>query len=440
MSRPWTIALDAMGGDLGPRSVIVGAADVSYRYPDARFLIFGDEAKLAPLMRKVGRLKDRAEIRHTTGLVGPKDKPSHVLRRGSDTSMGRAIHAVVSGEADGVVSNGNTGALMALSMYLLKTLPGVDRPAIASLMPTSRGEVIMLDLGANVECDARNLTQFAMMGAHFAHAVLGRQKPLVGLLNVGVEETKGRDAIRQAADILRQNKDLPLEFHGFVEGGDINQGVVDVVVTDGFTGNVALKTMEGTARMIGGYLRAVFRRSLLTKLSYLIAQGAIDALRQRLDPRYYNGGVFLGLNGIVVKSHGGADSVAFASALELAIDMVADDLPARTARDVGRFFGSGDGNRGDAEASTQGTQAQGTQAQGTQAQGTQAQGSQAQGTSTQDAAGGGAAPAAAAKSGEPGAAASGETGSANAGSTNVGAGESGDGAGEVEHRIAGQAV
>lgn len=333
-----------MGGDLGPRPVIVGAADVSYRYPDARFLIFGDEAKLEPLLKRVGRLKDRAEIRHTTGLVGPKDKPSHVLRRGSDTSMGQAIHAVLSGEADGVVSNGNTGALMALSIYLLKTLPGVDRPAIASLMPTSRGEVIMLDLGANVECDARNLTQFAMMGAHFAHAVLGRQKPLVGLLNVGVEETKGRDSIRQAAEILRQHKDLPLEFHGFVEGGDINQGVVDVVVTDGFTGNIALKTMEGTARMIGGYLRAVFRRSLLTKLSYLIAQGAIDALRQRLDPRFYNGGVFLGLNGIVVKSHGGADAVAFASALELAIDMVADDLPARTARDVHQFFGS-DGGR-----------------------------------------------------------------------------------------------
>ena len=425
MSRPWTIALDAMGGDLGPRSVIVGAADVSYRYPDARFLIFGDEAKLAPLMRKVGRLKDRAEIRHTTGLVGPKDKPSHVLRRGSDTSMGRAIHAVVSGEADGVVSNGNTGALMALSMFLLKTLPGVDRPAIASLMPTSRGEVIMLDLGANVECDARNLTQFAMMGAHFAHAVLGRQKPLVGLLNVGVEETKGRDAIRQAADILRQNKDLPLEFHGFVEGGDINQGVVDVVVTDGFTGNVALKTMEGTARMIGGYLRAVFRRSLLTKLSYLIAQGAIDALRQRLDPRYYNGGGFLGLNGIVVKSHGGADSVAFASALELAIDMVADDLPARTARDVGRFFGSADGGRGDHPAAAKEASAKGVAAQD----------------------GAGAGPAAGAGPGDagpedagPGDAGPGDSGRGDAGRGDAGAGDAGDGTGEVEHRIAGQAV
>lgn len=345
MSRPWTIALDAMGGDLGPRSVVVGAADVSYRYPDARFLFFGDEAQLTPLIRRIGRLKDRAEIRHSAGVVGPRDKPSHVLRRGNDTSMRRAIDAVVAGEAHGAVSNGNTGALMALSMYLLKTLPGVDRPAIASLMPTSRGEVIMLDLGANVDCDARNLTQFAMMGAHFAHAVLGRHKPLVGLLNVGVEDTKGRESLRQAAEILRSHKDLPLDFHGFVEGGDINQGVVDVVVTDGFTGNVALKTMEGTARMIGGYLRAVFRRSLLTKLSYLIAQGAIDALRQRLDPRYYNGGVFLGLNGVVVKSHGGADAVAFASALELAIDMIADDLPARTARDVHRFFGD-DGDPG----------------------------------------------------------------------------------------------
>jgi len=369
VSRPWTIALDAMGGDLGPRSVVVGAADVSYRYPDTRFLFFGDEAQLTPLVKRIGRLKERSEIRHSAGVVGPRDKPSHVLRRGSDTSMRRAIDALVSGEADGVVSNGNTGALMALSMYLLRTLPGVDRPAIASLMPTSRGEVIMLDLGANVDCDARNLTEFAMMGAHFAHAVLGRQKPLVGLLNVGVEETKGRDALRQAAETLRKYKDLPLEFHGFVEGGDINQGVVDVVVTDGFTGNVALKTMEGTARMIGGYLRAVFRRSLFTRLSYLIAQGAIDALRQRLDPRYYNGGVFLGLNGVVVKSHGGADALAFASALELAIDMIADDLPARTARDVHRFFGvdgatpvgTGDG----AAAMTDGTDGPTTAGEGT---------------------------------------------------------------------------
>jgi glycerol-3-phosphate acyltransferase PlsX len=331
------IALDAMGGDNAPGMVLKGAAQIAVRFPDVRFLIFGDETKLRPLMASLSALSSRAEIRHTAEMVNGEDKPSQVLRRGRNTSMRMAIDAVANGEAQAVVSAGNTGALMALSKFVLRTMPGIDRPAITSFFPAESGECVLLDLGANVECDANNLVQFAVMGANFAHAVLGRQRPTVGLLNVGTEELKGNDEVRGAAEILRNVRDLAFEFHGFVEGDDIARGTVDVIVTDGFTGNVALKTAEGTAKMVSRFLGATFRNSLTTRFAYLLARISLNAMRDRVDPRYYNGGVFLGLNGIVVKSHGGSDAVAFAAALLLAVDMVRDRLIDRIAADFKRF-------------------------------------------------------------------------------------------------------
>jgi phosphate acyltransferase len=255
-----------------------------------------------------------------------------VLRRGRNTSMWHAIEAVQKKEAQVAVSAGNTGALMAVSMFQLRTLDGIDRPAIAALWPTRRGQSVVLDVGANVECDAQQLVDFAIMGEAFARAVLGLARPTVGLLNVGAEDMKGHDAVKAAAQILRE-VDLPMEFRGFVEGDDIAEGSVDVVVTDGFTGNIALKTAEGTAKLVAGFLRAALKRSFFGRLGALIASGALGTLRRKLDPRAANGGIFLGLNGIVVKSHGGTDSVGFASALDMAIDMARAGVMAKIAAD-----------------------------------------------------------------------------------------------------------
>ena len=248
-------------------------------------------------------------------------EPSHVLRQGRNTSMRLAIDAVKDGRASAAVSAGNTGALMALAKFVLKTLPGIERPAIASLMPTRRSETVVLDLGANTECDADNLVQFAVMGEVFARAVLGIAKPTVGLLNIGTEDVKGNDTLREAAAALRSSP-LAIEFRGFVEGTDLASGKVDVVVTDGFTGNVALKAAEGAVGLYAQFLREAFKSSLLSKLGYLLAKPALELLRQRLDPRRYNGAMFLGLNGIVVKSHGGTDAVGFANAIGVAADLV----------------------------------------------------------------------------------------------------------------------
>ncbi|HEY9566786.1 MAG TPA: phosphate acyltransferase PlsX, partial [Thalassobaculum sp.] len=249
------------------------------------------------------------------------EKPSAALRAGRGSSMRLAIDLVGTGEADCVVSAGNTGALMAMAKFVLRPVRGIDRPAIAGMFPTLRGESAMLDLGANIDCDATNLVQFAVMGQIFARTVLGLDRPVVGLLNVGSEEQKGHEAIREAATLLRGIKGMPFDFHGFVEGDDIPAGTVDVVVTDGFSGNVALKTAEGTARLIGQFLRDAFGSSLLSKVGYLLARPAIGQLRQRMDPRRYNGAVFLGLNGIAVKSHGGTDALGFANAIGVAADM-----------------------------------------------------------------------------------------------------------------------
>ena len=293
----------------------------SSRHEDLRFLLFGDRQTIASLITSRPALKARAEIVHTPDRVEADAKPSQVLRHGRKSSMGLAIEAVKEGQADAIVSAGNTGGLMALSKFVLKTLPGIERPAIGSLMPTKRRETVFLDLGANAECDAENLVQFAIMGEVFARAVLGIEKPTVGLLNIGTEDLKGNETIRQAAAALK-DASLPIEFRGFVEGTDLTSGTTDVVVTDGFTGNVALKVAEGTAGLYTHVLRKAFKSSFLSKLGYLMARGALNATRQHLDPRRYNGAMFLGLNGVVVKSHGGTDALGFANAINVAIDLV----------------------------------------------------------------------------------------------------------------------
>ncbi|MBV9992249.1 MAG: phosphate acyltransferase PlsX [Alphaproteobacteria bacterium] len=320
MARELTVSVDAMGGDAGPGVVVAALARSVLRHPAAKFLLHGDENVLKPLFAKRAKMLERVEIRHAPEQVKMEDKPSLVLRRGRNTSMWRAIEAVKAKEAEVAVSAGNTGALMAMSMFQLGVLEGLSRPAIAALWPTKRGQSVVLDVGANVSSDADQLVDFAVMGEAFARAVLGLERPSVGILNVGSEDMKGHDAVKSAAQALR-GATLPIEFHGFVEGDDIALGTVDVVVTDGFSGNIALKTAEGTAKLVVGFLRAALTRSLLGRIGGLFAAGALKALKRKLDPRASNGGIFLGLNGIVVKSHGGTDALGFASALDMAIDM-----------------------------------------------------------------------------------------------------------------------
>ena len=320
MSHGITIALDAMGGDSAPGIVLKGADIARQRYPSIDYLLFGDEEMVRPLLAKLPALSDTTTLVHTNEIVADDAKPSAALRSGRGSSMRLAIDAVADGRAAGVVSAGNTGALMAMAKFVLKMLPGIDRPAIASFFPTQRGESVMLDLGANIECDAENLVQFALMGDVFARTVLGLIEPTVGLLNVGEEDLKGNEAVRGASARLRLAV-TPIRFCGFVEGDDIAAGTVDVVVTDGFTGNVAVKTAEGTAKLFTEFLEAAFRHSLSARIGYLFARGALRKLRMRCDPRRYNGAMLLGLNGIAVKSHGSTDAFGFANAIGVAVDM-----------------------------------------------------------------------------------------------------------------------
>lgn len=336
MSAHVTLSLDAMGGDKAPEMVIRGAEIALERLPDLRFLIFGREEEVAPLIPKGSPLSKAAEIRHAPDVVGGDVKPSVALRNSRDTSMRQAIEAVRDGSAAGMVSAGNTGALMALSKVVLRTVPGIDRPAIASFFPTRRGESVMLDLGANIDCDDANLVQFAIMGDVFARAVLGMPKPTIGLLNVGAEDQKGHEHIRSAAAILRATT-LPLDFRGFIEGDDIGAGTVDVIVTDGFTGNVALKTAEGMAKLITTFLRESFKSSLMARIGYVLCRTALKRLSQRVDPRRYNGAMFLGLNGIVVKSHGGTDEFGFANAIGVAADLCRQGFIDRIRDEIGNL-------------------------------------------------------------------------------------------------------
>jgi glycerol-3-phosphate acyltransferase PlsX len=338
------IALDAMGGDAAPRMVIAGANIARRRYPHVDFLIFGREADVAPLLNRMKRLQAVTTFVHTEDVVGSEDKPSIALRGGRKSSMRLAINAVQDGRAAGVVSAGNTGALLAMSKFVLKTLPGVDRPAIAGFFPTLHGESLMLDLGANLVCSARNLVDFAVMGNAFARCVLGVMQPTCGLLNVGSEELKGHESLQEAAATLRA-ANLPGEFVGFIEGDDIARGTVDVVVADGFTGNIALKTAEGTAKLVGEYMRVTFKSSLLAGIGYLMARSSLKKLRKRLDPRRYNGAIFLGLNGIAVKSHGGADAFGFANAIGVAVDMNEHDIIEKTKADFAALTANAPGLR-----------------------------------------------------------------------------------------------
>lgn len=311
-----------MGGDFGAAVVVPGAAIALERRPDVRFLLYGDENVIAPLLAKHPALRAASEIRHTDVFVRMDDKPSQALRAGRyKSSMWQAIEAVKNGEARAAVSAGNTGALMAMAMFCLKTMAPVDRPAIAGIWPTLRGESIVLDIGATIGADARQLVNLAVMGAALARAVFDIEQPTVGLLNVGVEEIKGNEAVKEAGRILRESASEQFAYHGFVEGDDLGKGTVDVVVTEGFAGNIALKAAEGTARQVSAYLRSAIERSLMARIGYLFARGAFRALREKLDPRRSNGGIFLGLNGIVIKSHGGTDAFGFAAAVELAYDM-----------------------------------------------------------------------------------------------------------------------
>jgi phosphate acyltransferase len=327
------IALDAMGGDNAPACVIDGAALALVRHPGSKFLLFGNRDAIDPLMRRHSQLQSACEIVHTEGVIASDDKPSHAVRRGRESSMWKAIDAVKEGHASAVVSAGNTGALMAMSKLILRTLPGVSRPAIAALFPTLKGECVMLDLGANVECDANDLFRFAIMGDAFARAVLGLSRPKIGLLNIGIEELKGHDEIKDARDLIVANGH-DLNFHGFVEGSDIAAGTVDVIVTDGFTGNIALKTAEGTARLIRTYLKDAFNSSAVAQAGALLATGALGAVKEKLDDRRRNGAMFLGLNGIAVKSHGGADATSFCNAVSVAVELAHHHINERILQEM----------------------------------------------------------------------------------------------------------
>jgi glycerol-3-phosphate acyltransferase PlsX len=327
------IALDAMGGDKAPEVVVDGAELARERYPNVSYLMFGDEPRIEALVRRYPKLAAATEFRHTSEVVRNEDKPSTALRSARGSSMRLAINAVGDGEAHCVVSAGNTGALMAIAKFVLKMLPGMDRPAITSYYPTVRGESCMLDLGANVQCSADNLVQFAVMGEVFARTVLGLEEPTIGLLNVGVEEMKGHDEVREAAAILRDS-DLPIIFKGFVEGDDIPAGTVDVIVTDGFTGNVALKTAEGMTRLYTSLLRGAFQSSLAARFGYLFLNRPLSNLRKRTDPRRYNGAMLLGLNGIVIKSHGGTDGMGFANAIGVGVDMAQNGFIDKIKQDI----------------------------------------------------------------------------------------------------------
>ena len=338
MAQTVSVALDVMGGDDGPRMVLPGAALALVRCPALQFDLFGDEAILAPLLKQFPQLAEASRLHHAPVTIGMTDKPSQALRVGRRTSsMWNALEHVKQGEAGAAVSAGNTGALMAMSKFCLRMMPNVERPALAAIWPTTRGESIVLDVGATIGSDADQLVTFAILGGAMARAVFSIERPTVGLLNIGVEEVKGLEEVREAGRILREADFQSFAYKGFVEGDDIGRGTVDVVVTEGFCGNIALKTAEGTARQVAQYLRKSFARTVRARVGYLLAKPAFKRLREKMDPRKVNGAVFLGLDGLVIKSHGGTDAEGFASAIELAHDMVRNDLQRKIATDVAAY-------------------------------------------------------------------------------------------------------
>jgi len=337
MPQQIRIALDAMGGDHGPSVVVPGAAVALQQHPDASFILFGDQAKIEPLLAAHPQLKDACRLVHTDVAVRMEDKPSQALRNGRwKSSMWLAIDAVKKGDADVAVSAGNTGALMAMAKFNLRMLPGIERPAIAGLWPTLKGSCIVLDLGASIGADAESLVAMAVMGTAMSRVLFHLDRPTVGLLNIGVEEAKGLEAVRDASRILREEPLPHMDYVGFVEGDDIGRGKADVVVTEGFAGNIALKTAEGTARQFAEYLRSAIDKSVWSRLGYLLARPAFQMLRDKMDPRKSNGGVFLGLNGVVIKSHGGTDAEGFAAAIDVGYEMVRDELLAKIHETIDR--------------------------------------------------------------------------------------------------------
>jgi glycerol-3-phosphate acyltransferase PlsX len=332
------ISIDAMGGDHGPDVVVPALATVATRRPDIRFIVYGREEIVGPILARFPKLAGVSELIHCEVAVRMDDKPSQALRNGRwKSSMWKAIEAVKNGTADACISAGNTGALMAMSKFCLRTMATIDRPAIAAIWPTLRGESVVLDVGATIGADAHQLVDFAILGTGMARSVFGVERPTVGLLNVGVEEIKGQEEVKDAGRMLREANLASMDYRGFVEGNDIGKGTVDVVVTEGFSGNIALKTAEGTARQFAQYLREAMSRTLMARLGYILARSAFNRLREKLDVGRSNGGVFLGLNGIVVKSHGGADANGFAAAVELGYDMVRNRLLDRIEADLDLF-------------------------------------------------------------------------------------------------------
>jgi glycerol-3-phosphate acyltransferase PlsX len=327
-----------MGGDEGPAVVVPGAALALERHPELEFLLVGDQARIEPHLEAHVVLAARSRIVHTNIAIEMQDKPSQAVRRGRGSSMWLALDAVRNGEAEVAVSAGNTGALMAMAKLVLRTMPGIERPAIAGQWPTVGHNSIVLDLGANIGADARQLADYAMMGAAMARALFGIERPRVGLLNIGVEEIKGIEEVRQAHAWLKEN-DLPIDYRGFVEGDQIGQGVVDVVVVEGYAGNIALKTAEGTAKQMAAYVRDALTSSAAAKIGAVLASGGLRKLKERMDTRRLNGGPFLGLNGIVIKSHGGTDAFGFASAIGVGYDMAEADLLTRLAADLAALHG-----------------------------------------------------------------------------------------------------
>ena len=337
MSKKWTIAIDAMGGDNAPLSVIAGL-DIVYDYlvkNEISLLLFGDAKTLAPYLAKYPRLNNISTVIQADEVVQGDDKPSKIIRHGRNTSMWKAIEAVRNKEADAVISGGNTGCLMGISKLLISMIEGIRRPAITTLLPNTSDYTVMLDLGANAECDEHNIVQFAVMGSVYSKILLGKEHPRVGILNIGSEAGKGLDYLTKAEEIFEEKKEhLPFSYYGFVEGDDIMKSKVDVITTDGFSGNVALKSIEGTAKFISGDLKKLFTKSIFTIIGYLFMHGAIKKFKEKMDPRKYNGAVFLGLNGIVVKSHGGTDAVGFSNAVLYASRLLVDNFTSKVASEI----------------------------------------------------------------------------------------------------------
>jgi phosphate acyltransferase len=329
------LAIDAMGGDDGLATMLAGAELALSRMPDLNFILVGDEGGIQSALKAHPALQSRVEIAHAAEVILGTDKPSQAIRRAKTTSMGIAIDLVKQGQAGAAVSGGNTGALMSMAKIALRTMPGIDRPALAALLPTlGANDVVMLDLGANTECETRNLVEFAVMGAAYARAAFGKERPSVGLLNIGTEDMKGTDEIRDAAAVLRESSHLHIDFRGFIEGDKLSRGDTDVIVCDGFSGNIALKAIEGTARFVTDLLRRAFTSSIRSKFGFLISRPATELMRHHLDPNNHNGAVFLGLNGVVVKSHGSANAKGVANAIGVAAKLVTNNITQRITDDL----------------------------------------------------------------------------------------------------------